>query len=733
MKKDNTNIQTTVKYKILICFLFVTAILVKTTGQENPYKLYSSGKLLKLAYNAEQIGDFYSATDLFNGYLLKKEGTIEIFYHLAENYRKSRNYINASVNYKKVIDMDATRFDHALYYYADMLMRQGNYNEALKAFEMARKNKTDKELSELIKQKIEGCKLALQENLVSQHIFISHPDSSINQTNSELSPVFAGRNKIIYSSIRNPAYEKYAINAPNLNLPVSQFYTSEKVKDSTWTKSTVWNFNDETMHVGNGAFTSSGTRFYFTKCQRQWDNSIKCAIYYSDKGYDGWSTPTALDNSINLPGYTATQVTVGREAKRNREVIYFVSDRPMGKGGTDIWYTICNPSDGKFSKPVNAGPKINTKGDEVTPYYDLRSGTLYFSSDYHSGYGGFDVFMCTGELKTWSNPVNLGKLINTGNDELYYTINPFKRSEGMFVSNRKGSYSAFHETCCDDIYYFSREIVDRIFIKGKVLQDEMTADSVFAGSNGLNSLLLGLGPATITIDSAMILKIPRINRKYKNLDPLSKAVVSVFMIDSLTTDEIFIYSDTTNEEGVYIHELEPLKNYKIVIKKDEFFNQNVYVSTKKIGRQDTIILQNIAMKPVPRKPVKITVYYSVNVDKLNDESKQIIDTTLLTILRESPELIIEIGSHTDNIGDEGYNLKLSQKRAEIVAKYLIEKGIDKNRLIAKGYGESKPVADNSTEQGRSFNRRTEFKVIGSVDQFSKLNNTEFKVIRKNVR
>jgi outer membrane protein OmpA-like peptidoglycan-associated protein len=729
MKKNCTTIQYILKYRILICFLAIV-LTVKISAQENPYKLYSTGKVLKMAYSAQQIGDYYNAIDLFNYYISKKEGTIDIYYQLAENYRKSRNYINAAANYKKVIDLDANKFDRALFYYADMLMCQANYTEALKAFEQARKKKTDKELGDLIKQRMDGCKLALQENLSNQRIRIVHPDSSINHENSDLSPVFAGRNKIIYSSIKKHGFEKYSLNASNVKLPVAQFYTSDRIKDTVWTKSTAWNFNDETMHVGNGAFTPDGNRFYFTKCQRQWDNTIQCAIYYSDKGVDGWSAPIALDNSINLPGYTATQVTVGRDSKRNKDVIYFVSDRPLGKGGMDIWYTVYNLSDGKFSKPVNAGPKINTKGNEVTPYFDFRSGTLYFSSDYAPGYGGFDVFMCTGEQKTWSNPVNLGNLINTGNDELYYTINPYKRNEGLFVSNRKGGYSALHETCCDDIYYFSRQIVDRIFVKGKILQDDVATDSIASGSQEIGALMAGLGPENITIDSAMIRAMAHKSKTEKELNPLSKALVSVYMIDSQTMDEMFIYSDSTNEAGEYTQELEPLKNYKIVVKKDEYFNQNIYVSTKNIGKHDTITLQDIAMKPVPRKPIKITVHYDVNSDRLNKESTKIIDSTLLTILKESPELIIEISSHTDDIGEEGYNLKLSQKRAEIVLKYLVEKGIEKGRLIAKGYGESKPLADNATEEGRSRNRRTEFKIVGSTDQFSKLNNSELSVIKK---
>jgi outer membrane protein OmpA-like peptidoglycan-associated protein len=717
-------------YKRTICIITALLIYGCIGAQENTYKFYTLKQILKMAENAEQLGDYYNAIDLYSYYIQKKEATNPIYHQLAENYRKSRNYIKASEYYKKIIDSEPDKYDLVHYYYADMLMRQAKYDEAVKYFEIARKKRPDKDLSDFIKQKIEGCKIALKVNFTNQRIRVIHPDSSINNVNTELSPIFLSNNKMVFSSVKSKPIEKYAINSSDLKLPVSEFFVAYKTNDTIWRKSGKWNFNDSLMYVGNGALSTDGNRFYFTKCQRQWNNTIQCAIYYSDKEPNGWSTPYILDNSINMPGYTSTQVTIGRESKRNRDVVYFVSDRPSGRGGTDIWYTIYNPNDDSYSKPANAGPKINTKGDEITPYYDLRSGSLYFSTDYLPGYGGLDVFMCKGEPRIWTAAENLGKLINSENDELYYTINPYKRNEGMFVSNRKGSYSVLHETCCDDIFFYRKETVDKIYIKGKILQDEVIADSVFAGSDVINTLLSNMGSENIIIDSSMIRLISTKTNKINKLNPLNKAAVSVYMIDSQTNEEIFIYSDSTNERGEYLQELDPLNNYKIVVKKDEYFNQNLNVSTKVIDWRDTIVLQDIALKPIPRKPIQLTVYYDINVDQLKDESKRIIDTTLLTILNESPELIVEISSHTDSIGLEQYNAKLSQKRAEIVVGYLTSKGIDKNRLIAIGYGETKPIAENTTAEGRSKNRRTEFKIVGSIDQFSKLNVTNLKILNK---
>ncbi|MCG8696918.1 MAG: OmpA family protein, partial [Bacteroidales bacterium] len=399
----------------------------------------------------------------------------------------------------------------------------------------------------------------------------------------------------------------------------------------------------------------------------------------------------------------------------------------------DLWYSVFNQKKGKYSSAKNLGSKINTKADEITPFYDKSTSRLYFSSNYYPGYGGFDVFKSSGELRKWSQPVNLGKTVNTPADELYYTLNPQRKKEGFFASNRKGGYTAMHETCCDDLYYFQTEDIGNLFVKGSVEIAEIEIDTI-TQYDIISYIVEESKHEEIIVDSSMLNRIKNMKVAYadNSADALRGAIISVYQLEndgSGNNHEIFLFSDTTDSKGRYLLELEPFYNYKINYKRDEFFNQNINISTVSPGWNDTIYMDPIGLKPIPKDPMQFNVFYALNSDKMKPESQERIDSTLLVILQESPDLIVEISSYTDNTGSTKYNKTLSQKRAESVVEYLEGKGIDAGRLIAVGYGEENPIASNNSEAGRAKNRRTEIRVVGSLDQFSKTNVGDFKVIK----
>ncbi|MCB0395924.1 MAG: OmpA family protein, partial [Flavobacteriales bacterium] len=210
--------------------------------------------------------------------------------------------------------------------------------------------------------------------------------------------------------------------------------------------------------------------------------------------------------------------------------------------------------------------------------------------------------------------------------------------------------------------------------------------------------------------------------KYK---PLASATVSLYLIDKDNPEEpLLIKTDTTGDAGEYFLMMERGNNYQVVINKEGYFNRSFDLSTHNINRSDTI-QRNAGVAPIPPEPIIIkNIYYPFDKYYLTDSAKTTIDTTIYVIMKENPNIIAEISSHTDSHGTDKYNERLSQKRAESVVKYLIEKGIKESRLVAKGYGESKPIAPNEKEdgsddpEGRAKNRRTEFKVIGRIDNIS---------------
>jgi hypothetical protein len=207
--------------------------------------------------------------------------------------------------------------------------------------------------------------------------------------------------------------------------------------------------NDKETHNANITFSKDYNKVFFTRSKSDDNQSLQSAIYYSKSNSGKWQKALKLPENINLPGYTTTQPYFVEND--DYSLLFFVSDRPGGFGKMDIWYSLFK--DNKFQDPVNLGSIINTPGDDITPYYHKPSGTLYFSSDWHKGLGGYDIFYSRGDLNLWTQPENIGYPINSGSNDLYFTVNDID-NDGFFTSNRPGSIFIKSETCCNDIYSY---------------------------------------------------------------------------------------------------------------------------------------------------------------------------------------------------------------------------------------------------------------------------------------
>ncbi|NJK86637.1 MAG: OmpA family protein [Bacteroidales bacterium] len=419
----------------------------------------------------------------------------------------------------------------------------------------------------------------------------------------------------------------------------------------------------------------------------------------SKKAGDQWQTPEKLPPAINDPNYTATQPALGRTAKTNREIIYFVSDRPEGKGGLDIWYTVWNEKSNIYSRVKNSGSKINTIADEMTPFYDLPSRTLYFSSTGLPGIGGLDIFKAFGERGKWTSIENVGYPLNSSYDDLYFTVGQ-TGEEGFLVSNRPGGNSFNNETCCDDIYAYRWNEFTRITVTATIYpfeKDRFGRKKDLSGFDFMN-------PSEST-------------------KPLKEAIVALYMQDKETKEYVFMERYVTGEDGKFYFNLRPDQEYQFKMEGFQYFDSEMYLSTLGFNFSDTIEFPPVWVNVLTNKPIVLeNIYYDFNSAELRDVAKNVIDTTLLVLLKEAPEFIIEIGAHTDSVGGAEYNLNLSQERANSVVKYLISKGIPSERLVAKGYGMEIPVAPNSNPdgtdnvQGREMNRRTEFRIVGTIGE-----------------
>lgn len=695
-------------YVILLLLISAVKILAQpseTIKYLNPWQVKSFAK------NSEKIGDAYSSIDYYEAVLQKSPNNLSIKFKLAQLYQQTRNYPLAQQYYHEVFEADKEAYVDALFYRGLMKKMQGDYKNAIEDFnlfsKMIKGTKLQEEFKKRVKNEIDGCNLALKLIEKPLDAFILHLDTSINKAHAEASPMPVSGNTIWYSSLK--ADKVFYIDVNNDTIyPSRQLYVAQKKGEKWYSEGLLEGpFNQPNVNVINPALNPAGNRLYFTRCQRNWKNKMVCAIYLSEKIEGQWSEPVKLGKHINDPRYTSTQPTVGVDSKTQNEVLYFVSDREGGKGGLDIWYSVYNAKKNEFKPPKNAGSKINTLGNEMTPFYDIETHTLYFSSDGWPSMGGLDIFKAQGELTQFSTPENIGFPINSSADDLYFVISK-NREGGFFVSNRKGTVPLLHETCCDDIFEYRWSNYIHIVLTGKIyaIKDSTIYEQ---------------------LEQQIVDKnfIEELDEETDKVDPLPNKKVDLYVVQG--NERIYIKSTFTNNKGEFTFNIEPKKDYKVVIDNYGFFNKELSVTTQHITQSDTLRADAIYINVIPLEPIIIkNIYYEYAKWNLTDSSKAILDQTIYKLMLENPRIIVEIASHTDSISSDEFNLKLSQKRAESVVKYLISKGIAKERLVAKGYGRSKPIAPNTNPdgtdnpEGRQKNRRTEFRIIGSLDQHSKI-------------
>ena len=413
--------------------------------------------------------------------------------------------------------------------------------------------------------------------------------------------------------------------------------------------------NQKEVEYGTPALNPLGNKLYFTRWYKEGSKTVH-AIYRSDRVNDNWSKPVKLNANVNAGGFNAIQPFITADGKR----MFFVSNKPGGHGGSDIWVSTLD-DEGDPINSVNLGPAINTAMDEQAPYFNEEGKRLVYSSKGFTGLGGFDFFESYGGEDNWTLPRNMGYPVNSAKDDLYYSPD-HRNSDKFYISSDRES------DCCLDLF----AVVDqRFFIKGHLLDCETQK-------------------------------------------PLAGAVVS--LVDSLSKKTV--KQVTLGSNGEYNFKITTKRPYSLLFEKAEYFTKTLMVPLNpKIGT-DTLFNPDLCLQPyVVGKPMVIkNILYDYNVATLRPESKIVLNG-VVDILNDNPKLKVELSAHTDSVGGEAYNQKLSQERAQSCVDYVISKGIAADRIFARGYGELRPIAPNSlpngkdNPEGRQENRRTEFTVL----------------------
>jgi len=430
---------------MIACLLMINAGYSQTDTLDK----YNNSELRRFARNADRAGDIHSAIIYYNALHNRKNDNYSIIWKLADLMHKAGYYKESMEYYLLIWQGDPEKYPEAQFYYAKMLKMNGYYEEAIDNFMDFKRKYRGKDryaYNKVIRNELEGCEMVFSNMANTGAVTLSLLDNTINNTYTELSPIPLNDTVMVYASRK--------VDPDNGN-PVCKFYSAVKT-DHGWSARGEFQgpFNLKDINTGNGVFSPDGKRFYFTRCKTGFSNTPVSEIYVSHKENGEWQKPVRLGKEINFRSYTSTHPAIGIESRKNREVLYFVSDRPGGKGGKDIWYSIYNKEKNEYSNPRNAGRRVNTAGNEITPYYELNSGTLYFSSDGLPGMGGFDVFKTTGEMRKWKATDNLGTPVNSGMDDMYYTLGG-NGKQGFIVSNRSVSSTGKEHKRSDDIYAFT--------------------------------------------------------------------------------------------------------------------------------------------------------------------------------------------------------------------------------------------------------------------------------------
>lgn len=408
------------------------------------------------------------------------------------------------------------------------------------------------------------------------------------------------------------------------------------------------------LNEGAQNISQDGTLLVFTGCNRQ-DGQGNCDLYSSQRTADGWSAAFNLGLNVNTDQWESQPCL-----SPDKRDLYFASRRFGGLGGSDI-YVSHKLAGGGWSKPENLGPDINTAGDESSPFVHADNQTLYFASNGLPGYGNEDLFVARkGADGKWGKPENLGYPINTIDHEGTLFIEANGKT-AYYASDRSDSKGGL------DIYSFELrpdvQPAKTLWVRGKVFDKKTAA---------------GLPSSVELIDLATKQTISRVQ---------------------------------TDETGAYLITLPTGKDYAFNVNRRGylFYSDNYSLQNK---AADSTYQKDIPLQPIEVNAAIVlrNLFFETKKFDIRPESEVELGK-VVQLLQDNPTVKIQLEGHTDNVGTAADNQKLSDARARSVVNYLIQKGIRQDRLVAKGFGATKPVADNKTEEGRALNRRTELKVV----------------------
>lgn len=410
-------------------------------------------KLLKQGEEAMNEKDYFSAAQIYNQVILIDSSNLQYLYNYATASRLNFDNDIALHFYEKVYKVDnAKSFPETPFWIGELLKSKARYKEAKKYFnKYATKNRKSKKaelkkLAEKAQLEADACDLSLIMMKNPQPVKVEHLDTNVNSKVSEYAPIEAD-SLLYFSSLRDKKDKD-----KKADIPYNKIFISKK-ENARWKRAAEMDsiINQRGVHTANTTFNKDFTRAVFSQCLQKDASTFTCKLIGSQYNNGKWSEPRPLPGPINGEGMSVTQPSL---ANIDGDIyLFFASGRNGGQGGMDIWYSK-QTGDESYSEPVNLGNVINTYEDEITPYFEEITHTLYFSSNHHKGMGGFDIFKSDYRDGKFGPPENAGYPVNSPLNDIYYSINSNK-DKAYLSSNRLGSYFEEKQSCCNDIYAFA--------------------------------------------------------------------------------------------------------------------------------------------------------------------------------------------------------------------------------------------------------------------------------------
>lgn len=637
--------------KLLLLILLLPCFLQSRSQWYDPEKVNNKANTIyELAINKARNGDYATSVKMINEALKIEPKFVDAYLSLAGINADLKDYTSSVSFFEKAFSLDSVYSNYYLLPYSISLAGCGRFEDALKAVNTFLLNP---KLNERSIKAGEFRKGTYQFAIDYAH---SHPDKNY---------VFAPQN--LGDSVNTTDLEyfpsltidgKKLIFTRRINNKES-FYESD-LENGKWGNafSLSGKINSPDYNVGAQNISQDGDWLIFTGCN--FPNGYgSCDLFISYLTKSGWSEPQNLGRNVNSEFWESTP-----SLSPDKKDLYFSSNRLGGYGGKDIW--VCHRNEkGYWSQPENLGPEINTAGDESTPFIHADNQTLYFNSNGLPGYSDKPDLFVTRKLADgkWSKPENLGYPINTIDDE------------GSMIVDADGKTA----------YYSS----DRIDTKG------------------------GLDIYTFELRKDLR-PLKTLWAKGKVYDNKTKeGLPSSVILTDISTRQI-VSKLQTDEDGNYLVTLPVGKDYAFNVQRKGylFYSENYNMSGTS---PDSVFRADIPLEPIEAnaKVILKNVFFDTKKTNLKPESITELDN-VVRLMNENPNMKILISGYTDNVGKPEDNLRLSTGRAVAVVNYLLNKGVNKNRLSFKGFGEANPIADNKTEDGRALNRRTELSVVSNT-------------------